>query len=67
MATFSDMINYSYPDAVKGVDFTLKSDTEGNPEIDYWNEEKLGPEPDILKIHASYMKSVKRRKQMIPT
>lgn len=67
MATFADMIRASYPDAVEGRDFELKTGYDGNTEIGYWNEAKLGPEPDIIRLHASYMRMIAKRKERIPT
>ena len=67
MATFADMVKDSYPDAREGVDFDVKTGKDGNLEIGYWNEEKLGPEPDIIRLHSAFMVNRKKRKKLIPT
>lgn len=64
--SFTQMILNAFPDATPGEDFTIKSDSEGHPELDYWNTEKLGNEPNITALHSDYMKQLKRRKEIIP-
>ena len=65
-ATFAQMIQSAFPDAQTGKDFTFRSDAEGHPEIDYWNSEKLGPEPNLTSLHAEYMKRIRKRKEIMP-
>lgn len=62
-ATFAQMIQSAFPDAQTGKDFTFRSDAEGHPEIDYWNSEKLGHEPNLTSLHAEYMKRIRKRKE----
>lgn len=67
MTPFERMIHCTYPNAIPGKDFTVMTGADGNPEIDYWNAEKLGIEPSISAIHASYMRWAKKKKELLPT
>jgi hypothetical protein len=67
MTSFERMIHCTYPNAIPGKDFTLMTGKDGNPEIDYWNTEKLGVEPSISAVHASYMRWAKKKKELLPT
>lgn len=67
MTAFERMIHCTYPNAIPGKDFTLMTGEDGNPVIDYWNKEKLGVEPSICAIHASYMRWAKKKKELLPT
>lgn len=66
MVTFDKMIQWQYPYAVAGSDYTLKTDETGNPALDYWNEEKLGAMPNIMKLHTEYMLMAKKKKDLLP-
>lgn len=61
------MVNFLYPDAIPGVDFRTAVRDDGRIEIDYWNETKLGNQPELIQLHAAYMRSVNRRKLYIPS
>lgn len=60
------MIKWQYPYAIAGSDYTLKRDEDGKPTLNYWNEERLGPMPNMMKLHTEYMKMVKRKKELLP-
>lgn len=66
MSAFSKMIKFIYPDAVPGVDFTERSTEDGKVELAYWNERKLGSKPELMQLHAAYMRDVMRRKEYLP-
>lgn len=66
MSNFEKMILWQYPYAIAGKDFTLKTDNDGNPELDYWNTEKLGSLPNVMKLHATYMQFAKKKKELLP-
>ena len=67
MKNFYKMVNFLYPDAIPGVDFRTAVRDDGRIEIDHWNEQKLGHQPELIQLHAAYMRSVNRRKLYIPS
>lgn len=67
MAFFDKMIKFIYPDAVPGVDYIERITPDGKVELAEWNERKLGPMPELMQLHAAYMRDVQRRKEYLPT
>lgn len=66
MVKFEKMILWQFPYAIPNKDFTLKTGIDGNVELDYWNEEKLGQKPNIIQIHTAYMQMAKKKKELLP-
>lgn len=66
MTKLQQMIKRFYPDAVPDRDFKTFTNDDGTISISDWNTRKLGPEPDIRKLHRKYMELAREIKIYAP-